>query len=350
MTISLAFLDDGISNSLQGSTGRLAVYEHDFIDGDGETDEGIARNHGSGVAYAAMRTSAACGLVDLKVSAASSPFCLFEDIAEALDALIGGIATGYDVNTVNMSFGGSFCPDFIHARFDQLTALGVILVASSGNGGREGTLEWSSYPARLPNVISVGSHNGSGRPSGFSQQGRDTDILADGENFPWPGWHGTSFSAPQVAATVAHIQAIGEGLTGGQMSVGQVVDALRQGGAAPRSQLDPANHTTRYVLEQHSGVLDYTWSKHGGSPTTALEYIASHEDLMRAFGANAAAGRQHYEHQGSIEERPITFDGLDYIASYADLSHALGGVNALAGANHIPHRRGRRSEDQFRWA
>jgi hypothetical protein len=68
MTIALAVLDDGISNAIQAQTGKTAVYEHDFSDGDGETDGGVVRNHGSGVAYAALRTSAAYNLVDLKRS------------------------------------------------------------------------------------------------------------------------------------------------------------------------------------------------------------------------------------------------------------------------------------------
>jgi hypothetical protein len=91
---------------------------------------------------------------------------------------------------------------------------------------------------------------------------------------------------------VAYAQAIGEDLTGAQMLVGQVVDALNAGGTGPRSQPDPANDATGYFLESHARALDYAWNKYGGSPTTALEYIASHADLLHAFGADAATGKR----------------------------------------------------------
>ncbi|MET0918007.1 MAG: hypothetical protein ABWY07_06230 [Burkholderiales bacterium] len=66
---------------------------------------------------------------------------------------------------------------------------------------------------------------------------------------------------------------------------------------------------------------------------SALQYIASYADLMAAFGANAAAGFQHFIASGYAEGRAVTFDGLQYIASYGDLINAFG-VNADAGANH----------------
>ena len=68
-------------------------------------------------------------------------------------------------------------------------------------------------------------------------------------------------------------------------------------------------------------------------PFDALAYIASYPDLMQAFGANGAAGFNHYVYSGFAEGRSITFDGLEYIASYADLMTALG-ANASAGASH----------------
>jgi hypothetical protein len=66
----------------------------------------------------------------------------------------------------------------------------------------------------------------------------------------------------------------------------------------------------------------------------ALEYIASHDDLMAAFGTNAAAGLAHFQNSGQAEGRGITFDGLDYIASHDDLI-AVFGANADAGAIHF---------------
>ena len=64
-----------------------------------------------------------------------------------------------------------------------------------------------------------------------------------------------------------------------------------------------------------------------------LEYIASYGDLMAAFGANKAAGYQHFATAGLFEGRTTTFDGLEYIASYGDLIQAFG-ANVDAGASH----------------
>lgn len=54
-----------------------------------------------------------------------------------------------------------------------------------------------------------------------------------------------------------------------------------------------------------------------------LEYIASYSDLMAAFGADNAAGYQHFATQGLFEGRTTSFDGLEYIASYGDLINAF---------------------------
>ena len=64
-----------------------------------------------------------------------------------------------------------------------------------------------------------------------------------------------------------------------------------------------------------------------------LAYIASHADLIGAFGTDADAGIAHYVNWGSVEGRQISFNGLAYIASYADLGNAFG-ANADAGASH----------------
>ena len=113
-----------------------------------------------------------------------------------------------------------------------------------------------------------------------------------------------------------------------------MIDVLQQGGAGPRSRPDPADGHTRYFLHDHDGSLDYAWSRYGGSTTLALEYVASHPDLINALGADARGGQLHFERMGSIEQRAITFDSIDYIASYTDLVSAFG-ADGAAGAAHF---------------
>ena len=64
-----------------------------------------------------------------------------------------------------------------------------------------------------------------------------------------------------------------------------------------------------------------------------LEYIASYGDLINAFGANTDTGASHYIQAGRFEGRTISFDALEYIASYEDLIKAFG-ANGDAGASH----------------
>ena len=60
-----------------------------------------------------------------------------------------------------------------------------------------------------------------------------------------------------------------------------------------------------------------------------LQYIASYGDLIRAFGANEPAGRQHYERFGQSEGREAdTFDEDQYLANYPDLQAAFGNDTA----------------------
>ncbi|MFZ6761837.1 glycoside hydrolase family 5 protein [Pseudoroseomonas sp. WGS1072] len=78
-------------------------------------------------------------------------------------------------------------------------------------------------------------------------------------------------------------------------------------------------------------VLVKVTALHSSSP---LEYVASHADLMAAFGTDAAAGWTHLLRHGLAEHRAIGFDGLSYIASHADLSAAFG-ADEEAGARHF---------------
>ncbi|MEN0088589.1 MAG: hypothetical protein AAF737_09170 [Pseudomonadota bacterium] len=70
-----------------------------------------------------------------------------------------------------------------------------------------------------------------------------------------------------------------------------------------------------------------------------LLYLASHDDLAAAFGADRAAGVSHYMNHGATEGRKVTFDAEQYVANYADLQPAgsAGGayvVDPAAAAQH----------------
>jgi hypothetical protein len=67
----------------------------------------------------------------------------------------------------------------------------------------------------------------------------------------------------------------------------------------------------------------------------ALQYIASHDDLILAFGANATAGEQHYVQLGQAEGRVADdFNEAQYLANYPDLQAAFG-ADAQAATVHF---------------
>ena len=63
-----------------------------------------------------------------------------------------------------------------------------------------------------------------------------------------------------------------------------------------------------------------------------LAYIASYDDLIRAFGDNALAGDEHYLHNGFGEGRTVTFDPVAYLINNPDLGAC--GFTAADAADH----------------
>lgn len=68
-----------------------------------------------------------------------------------------------------------------------------------------------------------------------------------------------------------------------------------------------------------------------------LAYIASHNDLIGAFGVNAVAGQQHYDSFGRAEGRTVTFVPNDYLNSYSDLRSTFGTDSAAATVHYIQY-------------
>lgn len=71
------------------------------------------------------------------------------------------------------------------------------------------------------------------------------------------------------------------------------------------------------------------------SDLDSLRYIASHDDLVQVFGADAAKGRSHYEQYGIKEGRKITFEPLYYTASYPELIEIFGSDEIKSVTHYI---------------
>jgi serine protease len=141
---------------------------------------------------------------------------------------------------INISFGGSAdCGPAYQVAVDELRGIGVVVVAAAGN-------EWTgpSRPASCPGVVGVVGLNREGFKTNYSNFGGQIGIsgiatvagddsggawgpvLADsglttltnrGTTVPSSGGYarlyGTSFAAPQVAATIAHMLSLNPALS-----------------------------------------------------------------------------------------------------------------------------------------
>lgn len=334
---SVAIVDSGVTHEMEAVYGH-SLFKYDYYGRDSDTDGGRVSSHGSRVAESVEATNGQLERLDLQISNDSGSQISSIAIRDALHDVNNLANEGWQIGSVNMSFGGysSHWTSYFRSQISLLHDRGIYSVAASGNGGFRTYLEYPYYPARFGNVLSVGSHDGHGNPSWFSQNySGGVHILADGENFPNQGDFGTSFAAPQVAATVATMQALVQAATGNRLSFDEVVDGLQQGGHAPRSAADMADHETTYYLLDHAGSVTYTLATHVDPHVSWLEYIASYSDLEAAFGRDTAAARDHFIHNGVWEGRIAEFDGLEYLASYADLRAAFGTDREAATRHYL---------------
>ncbi|MEA1071104.1 M10 family metallopeptidase [Sphingomonas sp. LY160] len=86
---------------------------------------------------------------------------------------------------------------------------------------------------------------------------------------------------------------------------------------------------------QNSGALSWSTLVAGTTAFDGLAYIAGYADLRAAYGTDAAAGVQHFLSFGFAEGRSLSFNALEYIASYGDLRIAFGSDTSAAAAHFI---------------
>ena len=83
---------------------------------------------------------------------------------------------GAGANIINMSLGGSDPSEFERAKFDELNAQGILVIAAAGNDGNTDY----NYPASYPSIMSVAAIDSSKNRASFSQRNSQVDIAAPG--------------------------------------------------------------------------------------------------------------------------------------------------------------------------
>lgn len=180
---------------------------------------GAAGNNNTGIATISWSTK----VMPLQALSDDGPG-FTSDVAAAV---YYAVDNGADV--INMSLGSNQADPAMLAATNYAYDNNVVVVAASGNcgtGTELGCEEYPAghigYPARNPNVISVGATNSADSRASFSSYGVALDVVAPGSGtINSPTWtvdnqtslysgalYGTSFASPFVASLAALIKAI----------------------------------------------------------------------------------------------------------------------------------------------
>ena len=240
--IKIAVLDNGVDLTHDDLKGNLHYNGYDATGSRNDASPNANDYHGTLVSgIATMVANNGIGGAGIAYNAKLIPIRVFKDGKIKASDVSKGIseADKQGADIINMSFGvgssSSLTSTINHVATNGRNGKGCILFAASGND----TLSSVAYPARLANVIAVGSSTKYDTKRTNSRYGPDLGLVAPGEyifstdisgrdgNCPGPfgttigcrGWdywadfHGTSASSSAAAAVMALILSINPDLT-----------------------------------------------------------------------------------------------------------------------------------------
>lgn len=185
--------------------------------------------HGTHIAGTIAAHSTRSGMSGVAPEARIFPVKAFDHNGSATIAdIITGIEWAIDngMHIINMSFGMSRGSRALHDVIRRAYRAGIVIIASAGNDG----LARADYPARYPEVISVGATTRQNRRLSISNRGRQVDIYAPGEKiistWLYRSYHtlsGTSMAAGYVSGAAALLLSLRRELT-----PRQIKELLRQ--------------------------------------------------------------------------------------------------------------------------
>jgi thermitase len=220
-SVVIAIADSGVLASHEDLSGKL-VPGSSFMDGvvdtldqhgHGTIVSGLAAsrtNNGSGIAGLGRDSS----LMPLKIAGADG-FSTYSAIAAATV-----YAADHGAKVLNISYGGGSDSETLREAMTYGWSQGLVITAAAGNSGTLGI----AYPAAYPNVLAVGSTDGSDLKSNFSSFGPELKVVAPGSGVystnmagGYGAYFGTSYAAPEVAGLAALLFAANPSLTNQQV-------------------------------------------------------------------------------------------------------------------------------------
>lgn len=147
------------------------------------------------------------------------------DIVKGIDWCVS-----HGIHIINMSFGMKTYSPALEAAVRNAAKEGVIIIASSGNEGKKGIID---YPARFPTTIAVGATGRNGRIAHFTNRSTQIDIYAPGErivstwlNGKYQELSGTSMATSHVSGVAALMMALKPGISLSSLLAGLQRSAL----------------------------------------------------------------------------------------------------------------------------
>jgi len=175
--------------------------------------------HGTHIAGIIAASSSRQGILGVAPQASIHAVKAFDRMGSAfVSDIIAGInwCVVNQMNIINMSFGMRTYSRALEGAIRNAYKAGIIIVASCGNEGKRASID---YPARFPQVVSVGAVTRNGKVAAFSNKGKRIDIYAPGEKIfsCWLGGKynelsGTSMATAHVSGVVALMQSLHPGL------------------------------------------------------------------------------------------------------------------------------------------
>lgn len=208
--VRVAVIDSGVNTSHEDFIGAKIDTGLNLIDGTFNIQD--YTGHGTGVSgiIAAVRDNSV-GIAGIADQATIVPFKCFNSTETSISYVISAIyqaVDNYNCDIINLSLGLEQNVKSFEEAVSHAIANNTIVIASSGNNGKETPL----YPASYSGVIGVGATDKNNNLSSFSQRNNSVFVVAPGEavisldfrnNNAYVPLNGTSFSAPHVTALAA---------------------------------------------------------------------------------------------------------------------------------------------------